>query len=284
MADQLVRDPSEKRKRGRQPQARFDEIARRYEAGEAAADLAIEFGVSKNAVRNACHKRKAYHTRRITPKSWVNPLTGNVRQDAFSRLTPESAYWIGMLMNDGNVTDGGRISLRLQTADAEHVRQFRAFLDATNQIQIAAPNERHTGQHTLAVTCKQMASDLARFGVTPRKSYTAAATGVAFNRDFWRGVIDGDGTVYVHRKGNGSEYPGLALCGSQALVTQFHAFCLTVASFRRHIAKHTHGAHFVLQLVGHPALAMITHLYSNASVALARKQTIATYLIDTFTK
>lgn len=46
-----------------------------------------------------------------------------VWHEAFSVLTPESAYWIGFLMADGCVHDESKVVLALKNSDKNHIEK-----------------------------------------------------------------------------------------------------------------------------------------------------------------
>ena len=77
------------------------------------------------------------------------------------------------------------------------------------------------------MSSRRIVDDLGRHGVVPRKTLAGvpASDALAAHPDFWRGMIDGDGTVGLAR---GKYGPVLSLCGSPAIMAQFADF-LSVA-------------------------------------------------------
>ncbi len=58
------------------------------------------------------------------------------------------------------------------------------------------PHYTKDGHITLHVADKELKADLAKWGITARKSLTASPhKDLLLNKDFWRGCIDGDGWV-----------------------------------------------------------------------------------------
>ena len=256
------------------PPERRDELVRRYAAGERDVDLAAEFGVSRSYCRTASVKDGAG----ARPFKRRLPL----REDAFAEITPESAYWAGMLMADGCVMKKC-VRLALAAEDAAHIEKFRRFLGSGHKIHIYArgPWKGYQRQnlHSLSVSCQPMVDDLAALGIVPRKSGKEfAGPAVAMNPDFWRGVIDGDGTLYLSVR-EGRTRPVLSLCnGGPALLEQFRTFAQTIADFTGNIQVNKDGVHTVT-LTGRAAVAVTAALYEKAPVALDRKAEKAELII-----
>jgi transposase-like protein len=144
---------------------------------------------------------------------------------------PEAAYWIGLLMADGCISDqhSGRISLTLEARNADHIYRFRDFLKSAHPIFFSEGTRKKDGtpcrRATLVIANKALVASLAAYGVTSRKSFTARVIGLEDNPHFFRGLIDGDGCISFGRDG----LPSLQLCGSLPSLEQFRAFALRFA-------------------------------------------------------
>jgi hypothetical protein len=111
--------------------------------------------------------------------------------------TEEKAYWLGFLTADGCITigkktqDSPRLSLHLAKQDYEHIVKFKQALQATQAVSM---NE----QSCHFVICStEMAADLARHGIQPRKTFSTKPAQIApeLEKHYWRGVLDGDGYI-----------------------------------------------------------------------------------------
>ncbi len=207
------------------------------------------------------------------------------RDDAFAgaETDAEAAYWVGMLMGDGciSVTKHSTwVILALAEQDASHVAKLRSFLAAEHRIMIqhypGFPNRQPS--HRLAVASKRLASDLSRYGVVPRKSKTAEVHLLEKNRHFWRGVIDSDGSLGSRRrKESHTPSPIVQAVGSETLMRQ-------LASFTQELTGTTsqpHAANGCWAFAVHAGAAaeLISHLYTDCTVALDRKWRIAMDLL-----
>lgn len=190
-------------------------------------------------------------------------------ETAFDSVTEGSAYWIGFLMADGTInTPKGRsheIRLDLAEIDIEQVKSFRRFLKSSHKIHRHL-SSKGTYAGLLAVSSQHLVSALGRFGVAPRKSHTARVIGLEHDRHFWRGAVDGDGSLYWSSKGLAC----LSFCGSQAMVAQFLDFVRAHAPDCRASVRPC-GSIYRTALLGRHATRVIEVLYGECSVALARK-------------
>lgn len=144
---------------------------------------------------------------------------------AFYDETPESLYWAGFLLADGNVYKRAQASplVQMNLKDREHLEKFARFIECDLPIVPV----RHHGYDLFyfGVKSEQMASDLERYGVVPRKSLVAQIpqwnTTALYSRDFWRGYCDGNCSLFYEC--DGKEHFTLT-CGSDSLLIQFNEF------------------------------------------------------------
>lgn len=210
------------------------------------------------------------------------------REDAFANAEcdAEAAYWVGMLMADGCVSETNHstyVILTLGVRDEKHVESFRSFLNSQHKILHA--QESRSGDvlrgatRNYRVASKRMATDLARYGIVPRKSKTAEVIILESNRHFWRGVVDGDGSLGWNTRKNPahSARPVLQVVGSERLMRQFETFARFVTGTRA-VAHRAHGC-WGFSLSSGAAIEMISYLYTNCTIALQRKWELAHQLI-----
>jgi hypothetical protein len=234
------------------------EIIRRYRGGESGPALAKAFGVVKTTIFNVLRAQAA-------PR---RPPTDNKRRHAlndvaFAEVTQESAYWAGFLMADGGVVDGA-VVLALAERDRSHVDAFRYFLGSTHPV-LPTGTAKHPAAR-LSVSSTRLVSDLARFGVVPRKTHTATVALLEHDWHFWRGVVDGDGWLGLMR----GRHPSLHLHGSALLLEQFAAFVRRSCPGAKVVVK-PHKTVFRVVLSGMQAATVIDVLYQSAPIALPRK-------------
>jgi len=100
----------------------------------------------------------------------------------------------------------------------------------------------------------------------------------AFDRDFWRGVVDGDGTVGIWRE-RGTLRPVVTLAvASRVLVVQFAAFAGAALGGRPPAVcarRNAFRGAWVATVRGVTAARLVRVLYGAGGVSLPRKQITA---------
>lgn len=198
-----------------------------------------------------------------------------LNQSAFEKITPDSSYWIGFFMADGMVS-GRVVAVTLSSVDIFHVVKFRKFIKSGHRVyetkihKIGKTDYMSKGEFTLSVSSQQMVNDLARFGVVQGKTKRATVKQLEFDPHFWRGVIDGDGSIEM----SGSKthrFPSLQLVGSETLLSQFMDFVRKIYPTTK-VKVYPQRNIFRVALGGKPAVAVINALYGDPNVtALDRK-------------
>jgi len=234
-------------------------IVSAYLAGGTCKSVGVQFDVCAQTVCN------------ILARNGIRAKTDFRRpihdEGAFDQITPESAYWIGFLLADGCVHylrgKYPKVVLELGIEDWEHVEKFRQFIQTETQVRPS-----HLGAAArLEVTSERIVDTLRGYGVTERKSFTASVVPeLRRNRDFWRGVVDGDGNL-GYNIGNGC--PHLGLVGTRAVVEAFKEFCGIEG-----VIKDV-GNVSTLVYYSHNAASIARTLYREATLFLDRKNKLA---------
>src|SRR6188472_1438044 len=208
-----------------------------------------------------------------------------INEAAFDVITEESAYWIGFLIADGNVytgkTGNPRIALTLKKKDYDHLVKFRKFMGSTYNIltKKVKLNDTTIIQYTLRFSSKIVARVLATYGIVPRKSLIAKVIGLENNRDFWRGVLDGDGHFCVR---NGHEADKIILVGSHDLLHQFKDFIqrnIPGSITKKSITIKQERSYYRLFIYSKTARLLAKLLYDDCTIALNRKLSKALKMI-----
>ena len=210
--------------------------------------------------------------------------------------TPDKAYWLGFITTDGMVTGfkahaakagSLRLVIKLARKDRPHLEILHRALGAKRPIRDTEEWSKPPGTaerkkrpaSILDVCSPQIVTALVSHGITQRKTDTVQPWNGPpdLMRHYWRGVIDGDGTI--------GTYDGeakLGLCGSRPLVEAFlewaKGICGTTASPRQ--GKQGNRRYWLLALGGNKRLPpLLKALYWDAPVALARKKAEADYIV-----
>lgn len=230
-----------------------EEFKRLYAEGLSTKAIADKYGCSHNAVGTALKARGV-----ILRDNSDCQRKYKLNEHAFSTRTPESDYWCGFIAADGCIYNH-TLSISLAKIDRGHLDKLRSFLGTDRPI-----NEYET-YVSLQIDSKKIVECLNNFSIYSKKSHTFNPANCHINsRDFWRGVIDGDGYI---AKGKGKYR--LELCGSYSCMEAFLSWC----------KKHTNTQASVtvmksiwrVQLSGKVAGEIQDILYANAPVYLDRK-------------
>jgi len=191
-----------------------------------------------------------------------------LNQEYFDDInTSERAYWLGFFTADGCVQRREHsylISLCLKESDKDHVQLFCDALGADHPLRF----REDTNTVRVTIGSKRMVESLERLGVTPRKSLTAQpwVGPESLMSHYWRGLFDGDGTIYHSTAGW-----FLGIVGSLACVEAFADWARLVSGSKAKYSKAS-GC-WVWKVCGGPMPQLLAKaLYEDAPVALPRKR------------
>lgn len=202
-----------------------------------------------------------------------------VDHKAFDIATDNAAYWIGFLFADGCIfhqQNGGlTIQLRLSAIDRGHLEKFRQFLSSTHAITTSPPGNyggyQSKASVRFALGSRRLAGRLLEMG----RYEGPIAPELATSRHFWRGVVDGDGSIFALKTG----YSGICLVGSQRLLEAFLEF-LRERNLSGRMTIRPHKSIYSLSTAGYSAELIIDELYRTATTALDRKAATAGPIIE----
>jgi hypothetical protein len=114
------------------------------------------------------------------------------------RWTPDLAWVVGLMATDGNLARVGH-GLTLTSQDVDLLESARRCLALTNRLGSVAGGWGSRGRR-LQWRSRALYEWLVGVGLTPRKSLTLGPLRVPdeYFADFFRGCVDGDGTVLVY--------------------------------------------------------------------------------------
>jgi DNA-directed RNA polymerase specialized sigma24 family protein len=238
-----------------------------YLDGASAEEAGALFGYSKEPCVNAL-QRRGIPLRTISEAIRQH----SVNERFFATIdTEEKAYWLGLLTADGSVRVNS-VTLVLHAKDEAHLYKFKTSLQAEHPVY---PIERERkGKHEkyfgIRINSQQMVQDLAAHGVVERKSLIVEPSPYVpdeFARDYWRGEIDGDGSIGY---GRAAEQWSVSLCGSEAIVRGFQQFASQYINSKAQIRPN--GKIFSITYTGSAqARKLLEVLYGGATVYLERK-------------
>jgi hypothetical protein len=208
---------------------------------------------------------------------------------AFDTLNEHSKYWIGFLISDGNVCykQGGdipTIALHSKEMDLQHILKFKEFLCSSHKIGRYANKRWGNVSHSISFRSEKIANALAKYGCVSRKCFKVKIKGgLEYDRDLWRGIIDGDGCLGVHeRKDSGRRVPYISLTGTKTVCFQFRDFLEKKLGESMPSNVIFYKRSYLFMVSDHRAVKAIKLLYRNCTIALERKLQRANAILEEF--
>jgi hypothetical protein len=236
----------------------IDEVLLMYNSGKTLSEVASFFGVSAPAIAGLLQRRGV-----VRRSSRDCQIKCKLNHNILDEITPESAYWIGFIFADGTVgrrNGSPEISIALAEKDRLHLEKAKSFFGSTHSL-IEVPSVKAV---RFSFRSEKIASQIEFYG---RRHFnqSVAHNSLANSRDFWRGLIDGDGwfrysPITSH----------VQLIGGFALMTQFSEF-LVLNGYCKKSAVCRHKTIFAVSTETKRASRLLEDLYVNATVSLDRK-------------
>jgi hypothetical protein len=195
-------------------------------------------------------------------------------EQAFLSCSPESDYWCGIMATDGCVgLYGSALTPMIQygTIDIEHVYKFRAFVKSEHAVVLLDRKGKWGRCKAVQIGFRNrtIGEFLISHGITPKKSLTLKVSErLAASPHFWRGAVDGDGTVAISKR---YAQPQVFLTSSSfSFIMQFSEFCASLG-LRPKISANKDRCYSV-GFGSQQAIKLLSVLYADATVWLDRKK------------
>lgn len=188
------------------------------------AAVAKHFGISSPTAGKILKDVPRYSKAKLN-----NP---NMDEHFFETIDSEAkAYFLGLIISDGNVfieennssNRQASISITLDLADEYMLQEFKKAVKANTSI---GHDGRGCGQ--IAVRSDIMASDLAKYGVIPRKTLHTYLPEVPeeYLSHLIRGIFDGDGSIQAKENPNSNRFlHSISFCGTHRLMEDIAQVC-----------------------------------------------------------
>lgn len=154
--------------------------------------------------------------------------------------TPDEAYWLGMLATDGCVGDKSNpsVKLALKSSDIDHVKAFARFMGCQIEPRVESRSKSGYGGGgyvRFAFRSRPVCEALTRNGVGPRKTWSLRPWSGPEDLlpHYWRGCIDGDGSVQLQHTERGTRWQSrVHFCGNSHMVLGFRDYIATRLGFK----------------------------------------------------
>lgn len=252
----------------------IEDITQLYQSGKTAREI-----LEKYSHKIKCENTIINIVERNGIKSRPRGVTTYFDKEYFRTIDTEAkAYYLGLLLTDGNVfkmkrkTDQYKIQLSLKYDDVDVVQKFKEELGATTKISHYNKNGRN--ECTFSVHSKEMAHDLSKYGLHERKTFEAELTNLVpkeLYTHYIRGIFDGDGTVYIRSKTNQLVF---GFYGTHKLVSQVKQYLIEQIGIRDNSIYDKDTVSFVTFTRKQDVINFYNLIYSNSHFYLDRKKEV----------
>lgn len=207
----------------------------------------------------------------------------NYNEEFFKELNSNSLYVLGLMYSDGNLSkEKGKGGINLREGD-EYLLKTISLLIKNNDKLIYVPSKIGQGiiegcyshpQYKFYFCNKNIYKDLLELGLIPNKSKIIKVDDRLKNSlDFWRGVIDGDGSIQIITYPTGTKSLRISLCSASiSLINSFKDFCCANSNTKSNITKIKDREFYVFTSTGENAVKLYKLLYDNDGLCLKRKK------------
>lgn len=262
----------------------IDYIINNYKNGASLKEISKNFKISYTKIVSILIKNGINYIKKDKYLKYINT---EIKENCFEELNEFSCYWLGLLASDGTIGKNKKsIRLGLNIKDIQLINNFKYFLKANSNIHITKNNLA-----SLTITSKKIVDSCYKYGITYKKSLTLNIKNreLLNSRDFWRGVIDGDGCLII-KKDKKNYCPRISLVsGSYRFIIQYKFFCKRILGKENIKAKifkdkNTKNPIWRFELNYKNAYNLIDYLYKNNKIALERKEIKAYKILKEFSK
>lgn len=255
-------------------QKKLEQVVKLYQDGKSQLYIEQTLNLTRKTIREYLKSIEIKY--KTKSEQWlIRYRNTDLREDAFEIITPESAYWLGMLYTDGHIggetARGYNIELSLQRGDRDHIQKFKDYMKTNSPIEDHKPAGRLASR--VRIGSERIHKSLKALGFTNEKSYDAIPhESLQNSRDFWRGCIDGDGGVYCKDMISYKTHQ-LYLCGTIDTVGDFITFCEQELELKnkKSPTKCTGKCLYEVSYYGQEASKITDLLYKDATTFLDRK-------------
>ena len=209
----------------------------------------------------------------------------------FSNInTPNKAYILGLMLTDGWVfPKRNQVAIQLQEDDLNIIEKIKEEWGTDNKI-ITCTKKPFKGENgniyqpkplkRILVCSKKMIEDLKGHGIVNKKSLIVTLPILdKYTSHLFRGIIDGDGSIYIHSQ---SKEPCVRFLGSHYLIAQICLFLHLHLNLKYHRPSMNNNISFVDYSSQEEVIPLVNWLYKdiNNSFCIERKKDVIKDIIS----
>ena len=261
-------------------------IVKAYKEGNPASKILALLGHKFKTTKTVYDVLKKYGVERGTSSRYVQLV-----HHYFSEIdTPNKAYVLGLLMADGWVLpERNIVGIQLHERDGYIIQQIKEEWGSDVKILITKPGESvgPTGKtikkgrhHRIVVYSQKMLEDLRKYSANlPKLERSNMPLVGKYQSDWMRGVLDGDGTIYVHSNGKDT---CVRFLGNHYIPPQIALFLHAKLKVKHSITRPKGSVSLVEWTIQDDVAKILKYLYQHVPEAMymKRKYERATRFLD----
>lgn len=202
-------------------------------------------------------------------------LSPELNESYFENIdTKEKAYFLGLLITDGNVfvkNNCDKVSITLQDCDKYLIEQFCNEIKSNKKI-----TSDGRGSSGVQICSQKMCEDLRKYHIVPNKTFTVELPEIndEYMSHFLRGCIDGDGSIgFYERKNRTVHRKIIRLCSaSKVFLDEINEYLYNKLGVNGYITQEHNGTLFQINYTKNKDLyKLIKYLYKDATIFMKRK-------------
>jgi hypothetical protein len=251
-------------------------ISDAFENGESIGSIQARTGRSVRFIQRAIFAGCTDTVKRSQFRRRHNDVKESVDDSYFSRIDTEAKAWIlGFFSADGGIGDNDVLSIMLKGDDWFILDRIRREIKSTCPVMRRQMNYLGNPYKVVRLNwiSAKMVSDLAGIRIGPRKSLVIRPWNGPreLMRHYWRGVIDGDGSICGR----------VTITGNEFMTKGFADYCATITGTQCKPRQSDHGKGWLIELGGKRQIyELCKHFYCRATISLPRKFLIARRIIE----
>ena len=197
-----------------------------------------------------------------------------VNENFFDTLTEESAYLLGFIYADGNVSWNPKkgyqsLTITASAKDKEHLEKLRHYLSSTKPLLYS----KMTNSYRLIANSKNLCLKLMKLGVIPNKSLFVNFPNFIPPKQlphFIRGIVDGDGHIRYVKREKSPYFEITISSGSERFCTGFIKAIEKLIGIKAKIRKVGENTNLI-QYSCSRGEKLAKLIYTNSNIYLKRK-------------
>ncbi len=249
--------------------SQYPDLLKDYYSGMSSSDIAKKHGLDPAVIVVTLHRAGC-----VFRDNSEQHQTYTLDHSVFDDKNEDLMYWLGFIAADGNI-HGNCLNITTHSDDAYHLQSFLDFCKSTHLVR----KNKNENTSRIDIRNRKLAEMLTELGITKNKSLTFSPTKeMRESNSFWRGMIDGDGCIYMAKDRGLS----MNLCsGSADCIEAFEKWVKSKTDTAANSKKRPSAYYF--SITGKHVAKVANELYAgNPKYFLRRKREAMKKVIDVY--